>query len=576
MRGMKTARAIGEIDEKYIIEAAPEKIVQVKTIPWKYIAAASCIALVFCVGFMALMFGRSSIDAKSEPSSAGTQTTSQSVTTKPKSEIEILPAGQNTISYCKEFILFDKDLNSTKYKNCARIITGDEVQTDNGQQIDFTFAASYDASAQHKIIAMAYPIKDVSTQWVYAVQLLYEENDNTRNLLAEKGSVLAVSKSLGKKLDDRYFLFARETNEQCSLGQYMNALGKDKMYISSAYVYQDDDTAVEYKEISEKTAQIFELLQADKTTPDYRYVGDLQALFKEQSSKNDLSNKQYLMQLKINHRTLGENCTSIMISKDGYMVLLHDYNDPQVYFIGQELKDKLLEATTRNDKGVPVVSNDEAKKDSFEIKLHNENEDPVHYVLRTNSNDYCSKGVKIDRSMIDTSINKVANASINSEFNFIKGDPIVLNGIKGISPNFALASKDSNNQYYIYFAGNYAAPDLAAFMKDAGITDGKKIVIRSAEMENGYTDIYPPAIWDILTENAADNKKGTTMGAQQTEESYNCRLLFDITGYVYNCELRLYDNGEAVFFISNQYQYFNIGTEKVNKIKEYIRTCKKV
>ncbi|MBO5576218.1 MAG: hypothetical protein J5956_07985 [Ruminococcus sp.] len=177
--------------------------------------------------------------------------------------------------------------------------------------------------------------------------------------------------------------------------------------------------------------------------------------------------------------------------------------------------------------------------------------------------------------MIDTSINKVANASINSEFNFIKGDPIVLNGIKGISPNFALASKDNNNQYHIYFAGNYAAPDLATFMKDAGITDSKKIVIRSAEMENGYTDIYPPAIWDILTENAADDKS-TTMGAQQTEESYNCRLIFDIPGYVYNCELRLYDNGNAVFLISNQYRYFDIGTEKVNKIKEYIRTCKKV
>ena len=61
MRGMKTARALSEIDDDLILEAAPEKLITVKrNFSWKYIAMAASIALVLCIGIFAVLVGTKS------------------------------------------------------------------------------------------------------------------------------------------------------------------------------------------------------------------------------------------------------------------------------------------------------------------------------------------------------------------------------------------------------------------------------------------------------------------------------------------------------------------------------------
>ncbi len=61
MRGMKTARALSEIDDDLILEAMPANTITVtRKTPWKYIAMASSIALVLCIGIFAVIVGSKS------------------------------------------------------------------------------------------------------------------------------------------------------------------------------------------------------------------------------------------------------------------------------------------------------------------------------------------------------------------------------------------------------------------------------------------------------------------------------------------------------------------------------------
>ena len=61
MRGMKTARALSEIDDDLILEAMPANTITVtRKAPWKYIAMASSIALVLCIGIFAVIIGSKS------------------------------------------------------------------------------------------------------------------------------------------------------------------------------------------------------------------------------------------------------------------------------------------------------------------------------------------------------------------------------------------------------------------------------------------------------------------------------------------------------------------------------------
>ncbi|MCR5479352.1 MAG: hypothetical protein K6F27_05745, partial [Ruminococcus sp.] len=56
MKNIKTAKALSEIDEEFIIEALPKDRIKVTVFPWKYIALASSFALIICLGLMAVIF----------------------------------------------------------------------------------------------------------------------------------------------------------------------------------------------------------------------------------------------------------------------------------------------------------------------------------------------------------------------------------------------------------------------------------------------------------------------------------------------------------------------------------------
>ncbi|MBQ3936081.1 MAG: hypothetical protein II722_03400, partial [Ruminococcus sp.] len=56
MKNIKTAKALSEIDEEFIIEALPKDRIKVTVFPWKYIALASSFALIVCLGVMAVLF----------------------------------------------------------------------------------------------------------------------------------------------------------------------------------------------------------------------------------------------------------------------------------------------------------------------------------------------------------------------------------------------------------------------------------------------------------------------------------------------------------------------------------------
>ena len=70
MKNIKTAKALSEIDEEYIIEALPEERIKVTVFPWKYLALASSFALIVCLGVMAVLFSSGVQSDKSKTNSS--------------------------------------------------------------------------------------------------------------------------------------------------------------------------------------------------------------------------------------------------------------------------------------------------------------------------------------------------------------------------------------------------------------------------------------------------------------------------------------------------------------------------
>lgn len=70
MKNIKTAKALSEIDEEYIIEALPEERIKVTVFPWKYLALASSFALIVCLGVMAVLFSSGVQSDKSKTTSS--------------------------------------------------------------------------------------------------------------------------------------------------------------------------------------------------------------------------------------------------------------------------------------------------------------------------------------------------------------------------------------------------------------------------------------------------------------------------------------------------------------------------
>lgn len=335
MRGMKTARAIGGIDESFIEEAMPEEIITVKVFPWKFAAMAAAVAVVVCLGVVLMIHNANSFDEQitdttsSEASGqwekkhVSKDSSSQTDTAKEKSEADM--------SICERygsFSIYDTeytacmakiDPEKTKYKNTTNVLT---KMTEDG------YIMPGDVEAE------IFEIEGVNYELAVAVRFhkYYDPEKpptDPKELYLDSNGDLYVYMNTEYKTGSLYALAYA-----CSL--------KDNVTFGSAYRY-DGDKTIEFTGIDKQ--RVFDILFAEAQQCAQIKNPD------EFMTKNGF--KPYIS-ISTTVDVLGRNNFSISLSEDGYL-FTNIFKTARLYNVGKERVQRFKEYLEAQCKGYELV-----------------------------------------------------------------------------------------------------------------------------------------------------------------------------------------------------------------------------
>lgn len=337
MRGMKTARALSEIDDDLILEAAPEKLITVKrNFSWKYIAMAASIALVLCIGIFAVLVG-----TKSDSKYIDTDSTAASSEWDKK---YVDPDSSNAMEKQKNW---DEMTLTEKYPTVqlsSSAATGVYMAANApieesrivGKLIDGVVsvsAASFEGlvtnpltHAPDHLSAEVYSIKNIDSRYAIALKFLSDA-------------------SLTDDFDC-FYVYINSSADPDSFETLVNALDfSATVSFSQAFYYPDDGRTIGFEGL-DKTKILDILLENAK---DAKSVAGPDSMLAKGSYKKRLD-------LETNIDILGVRHKSLSVSDDGYLVT-NLLSSAKMFFIGKDTAAKLIDYITSNYKGYEIVYN---------------------------------------------------------------------------------------------------------------------------------------------------------------------------------------------------------------------------
>ena len=337
MRGMKTARALSEIDDDLILEAAPEKLITVKrNFSWKYIAMAASIALVLCIGIFAVIAG-----TKSDSKYIDTDSTAASSEWDKK---YVDPDSSNAMEKQKnwdEMTLTEKyptvQLSSSAATGLYMAANAPiEESRVAGKLIDGVVnvsAASFEGlitnpsnHAPDHLSAEVYSIKNIDSKYAIALKFLSDA-------------------SLTDDFDC-FYVYINSVADPDSFETLVNALDfSATVSFSQAFYYPDDGRTIGFEGL-DKTKILDILLENAKNA---KSVADPDSMLAKGSYKKRLD-------LETNIDILGVRHKSLSVSDDGYLVT-NLLSSAKMFFIGKDTAAKLIDYITSNYKGYEIVYN---------------------------------------------------------------------------------------------------------------------------------------------------------------------------------------------------------------------------
>ena len=350
MRGMKTARALSEIDDDLILEAAPEKLITVKrNFSWKYIAMAASIALVLCIGIFAVIVG-----SKSDSKYIDTDSTAAS------SEWDKKYVDPDSSSDTDREMNWDKMTLTEKYPTIqlsSSAATGVYMTANApieesrlaGKLIDGVVsvsAASFEGlitnpstHAPDHLSAEVYSIKNIDSRYAIALKFLSDA-------------------SLTDDFDC-FYVYINSSADPDSFETLVNALDfSATVSFSEAYYYPDDGRTIGFEGL-DKTKILDILLENAK---DAKSVADPDSTLAKGSYKKRLD-------LTTNIDVLGVRNKSLSVSDDGYLAT-NLLSSAKMFYIGKQTAEKLIDHITSNYKGYEIVYNktsDSSKAESSRV-----------------------------------------------------------------------------------------------------------------------------------------------------------------------------------------------------------------
>ncbi len=334
-KGINGAKAISDIDEKYIIEALPQDKISVRVFPWKYIALASCLVLVICIGTAAVLFKSGLFGSESTASSA----TDASSTADPQWEKKIVTHDSSShTDIAKEKTWEEKSLPerfSTIEKNftyTGGIVPKDKVNLSHEDGIISPFGEEFTidplTGIKYRESMTVYAIKDINKDYARAVRFKSEK-------------------------DEIYYAYVNTDNNPETLKAFAEALSlENNISFGSAYYEQSDGKTIEFEGLDKKNVLDILFSDSEKSTA----ISDPDKLLSKNGFKKRIS-------ISTSVEILGYKNITISLSDDGYL-FTNILSTAKIFNIGKDKVQRLKNYLRSSCKGYELVYDNETDSDS--------------------------------------------------------------------------------------------------------------------------------------------------------------------------------------------------------------------
>ncbi len=574
MKNIKTAKALSEIDEEFIIEALPKDRIKVTVFPWKYIALASSFALIVCLGVMAVLFsgGVESDKAKT------TSSTSEIDDTGYEKRI-IKPSDSSQADIAKEKSWAEKN-NSERFAELDRLRGYVSTNTVvSAEKVDIEFSdPEMPYSDTHAT--------DIASGKTYTIGYKY---------YTIKGIDISYAIAVNFKGEDKYYAYVNTDSQMLhTFKEFAQGLDlENNISFGSAYYTLNDGREIQFEGLDKK--KVWEILFSDQSS--MTAMADPDKLLTQEGFKKRVS-------ISTSIDLLGYKNLTMSFSDDG-MLFTNLLGTAKIFRIDAKNVQRLKTYLTSSCRGYELIyegrqpsesSNTDAQKrtiDSSSVsKLFDENDVSKKYtVLFINDNypvyratgstvtlkELESTGV-ITRSSLFTEQFHQKHPTLESKYNNIDDEEYFTNSISGnvatfksITSHCAFAVQYVNrsgaiidDKWYVFAAEDYEPNTLYGYAKDIGVKHYATYTNKSQK------PLAADKVWDVIFDDGEKNVIESDTSKYDDSKKL-AEINIDIS--VLGCKgksIKVSEDGYLYADVFGTPKVFNIGKEKAQKIADFL------
>lgn len=569
MKNIKTAKALSEIDEEYIIEALPEERIKVTVFPWKYLALASSFALIVCLGVMAVLF---SSGVQSDKSKTNSSTSAADDTGYEKRIIK--PSDSSHADIAKEKSWEEKN-NSERFSEMGGlqkfVSTNTLVPADR-----INFSPMYGVLNPYAEARATDPL----TNKTYTIECIE---------YAIKGININYAMAVKFKGEEVYYAYVNTEFIPHTFKEFAESLDlENNISFGSAYYTLNDGREIEFEGIDKK--KVWDILFSDTSS--------MTAL----SDPNDILTKGGFtkrVSISTNMDVLGYKNITMSFSDDG-LLFTNLLGTAKIFRIDTKNVQRLKSYLTSSCKGYELVYENKQGEivskpsdDSSSVsKLFDENDVSKKYtVFEITSNYgrssfiYRSTGSTISPQEIENS-DSYGGAIIYAEEFYKKyrnTDKFYMeersnNSIGGYSAQLkhvkskcAYAIKYTNNfgvviddNWYVFTAKDFSPSTLYEYANDIGMKYYATYTSKSQK------PLAADKVWDVIFDDGEKNViESDTSKYDDSKKLAEINVDISILG----CKgksIKVSEDGYLYADVFGTPKVFNIGKEKAQKIADYL------
>lgn len=576
MKNIKTAKALSEIDEEFIIEALPKDRIKVTVFPWKYIALASSFALIVCLGVMAVLFS-----GGVESDKAKTTSSASSIDDIGYEKRIIKPSDSSQADIAKEKSWAEKN-NSERFAELDRLRGYVSTNTVvSAEKVDIEFSDP----------EMPYTdthATDIASGKTYTIGYKY---------YSIKGIDLSYAIAVNFKGEDKYYAYVNTDDKMLhTFKEFAQGLDlENNISFGSAYYTLNDGREIQFEGLD--TKKVWEILFSDQSS--MTAMADPDKLLTQDGFKKRVS-------ISTSIDLLGYKNLTMSFSDDG-MLFTNLMGTAKIFRIDTKNVQRLKSYLTSSCRGYELIyegrqpsesSNADAQKQTIDSssvsKLFDENDVSKKYtefeIVSYNNEQfnaliYHSTGSTISPQEIENSDSYGGAIIYAEEFykkyrntdkfymeerlnNSIGGYSAQLKHVKSkcayainYTNNFGVVIDDN---WYVFTAKDFSPSTLYEYANDIGMK--YYAVYTNASQKPLAAD----KVWDVIFDDGEKNAIESDAGKYDDSKKI-AEINVDIS--VLGCKgksIKVSEDGYLYADVFGTPKVFNIGKEKAQKIADFL------